>query len=288
MRTSRREFAYNTLTTLYWIAIWGTVFFAVVGIFDVDTWKTEDRGGWNAVKAVLQFTQSFQKPALAIFGIAAIVLKRLADAVGPAWLWRAIEDLLSEYRKECFKDSELTQAEFHHRVTLFQHVDLRTWWFWVTGRFWSCWRCKKPAGIRTPAAGWLVVVRRSGHATKRTNVAFLAPDDADCTEGVAGRAWGENQIVSIKELPDLSGNPTEEEINGYADETNCTIEWLKNRIAKRKYMARSITAIPIEINYRLWGVLVIDSRSPDGIKERGSGRIRDFFVVVLGKLLKQV
>jgi len=94
---------------------------------------------------------------------------------------------------------------------------------------------------------------------------FLAPDDADAAEGVAGLAWSCNKMIPVSELPDLYADQTDENIRVYATRTWLSPDLVKKRLNKRYAMARSYLGIPIEVKGKRWGVLVLDSRGSDGI-----------------------
>jgi hypothetical protein len=166
------------------------------------------------------------------------IVEAIRHLIGDPRIWRVVSDLLNHFRDLLFPDS--TSDQIHaHRVTLFRH---KTWH-----------RCAR----RWPWSGWLVPVERSGHTTRKTDIAFLAPDDADKVEGVAGMTWSRRSVVYVKDLPDLSHNPSDSEIEEYAERT-----WVSEQLVrKRKPHARAFLGIPVEVNNRLWGVIVVDSRS---------------------------
>jgi hypothetical protein len=127
-------------------------------------------------------------------------------------------------------------------------------------------------------------VERSGHTTRRRISIFLAPDDADRAEGIAGQTWAQNQVVLVSDLPSLEGNDVSQEIiQEYARRT-----WISEDFAhSRRPQARSFCGIPVEVKGKLWGVIVIDSR---GTKVAGTRSVRLYTLVgrFLGKLLEKV
>jgi len=115
-------------------------------------------------------------------------------------------------------------------------------------------------------AGWLIPVARSGHANKRCSSVFLAPDDIDYAEGIAGQTWAVgksgNLVLPVQNLPKLTEDTQQVDREAYAQATNVSVKWVDWRIRKNKACAQSYAGRPIEVNNELWGVLVIDSRSP--------------------------
>jgi hypothetical protein len=127
-------------------------------------------------------------------------------------------------------------------------------------------------------------VERSGHTTRRKISVFLAPDDADRAEGIAGQTWAQNQVVLVSDLPSLEGNAVPQEvIKEYARSTWISEEWAHCR----RPQARSFCGIPVEVKGKLWGVIVIDSR---GTKIAGRTSVQVYTLVgrFLGKLLEKV
>lgn len=71
---------------------------------------------------------------------------------------------------------------------------------------------------------------------------------------------------SEPQLPDVLANPDDmSRMMEYAKRTIVTVEWLKHEIDKGKHPARSFAAFRVIVNDEPWGVIVIDSREPDGI-----------------------
>jgi len=150
----------------------------------------------------------------------------------------AVHGLLDQIREETFKNEKF-ELEQHARVTLFKHV-------------WFCWR-------RWPFfGGWLVPLERSGFATRRTDAIFLAPDDGEKCEGVAGRAWSRRAKVYVNTLPDLRSTdplPTDADFESYARKSFCC----SKKLRRKPPQARSLCGVPIEVGNQRWGVLVVDS-----------------------------
>ena len=190
-------------------------------------------------------------------------LGTIRRVVGPPWVWDAVHHSLDALQRDVF-ETEKEDALHHHRVTLFKRVG----WRWCFAKW--------------PWSGWLLPVERSGHTTQLTRAAFRAPDDADNAEGVAGLTWASNRVRVIENLPDLSVG-RDEDFEAYARATGVTVSWLKSNMPK----SRSFGGIPVEVKSKLWGVLILDSRSPNGIKKDSTNLYRPMSKV-LAKLLERV
>lgn len=103
---------------------------------------------------------------------------------------------------------------------------------------------------------------RSGHTTQNTSTVFLAPDDADNAEGVAGKTWAEGRevVVRIHSLPKVGD---EKSMREYADKTGVSYDWVRNQVERKRQFAAYYRGIPIEVNSTKWGVLLLDSRNPN-------------------------
>jgi len=184
--------------------------------------------------------------------------------IGPPFVWETIHRLLDHVREEVF--GSYIEPVHYHRVTLFKYVKWR-----------FTWRSK---GGRPRRSGWLVPVERSGHTSRQTKVAFWAPDDADLAEGVAGHTWAVRKAIWVSSLPDLGTDMSEQAYSAYAKASWVSVEELRREAP----LARSFYGIPIEITGKPWGVIVLDSRNPTLIKDRGSLRL---LATGLGKLLER-
>jgi hypothetical protein len=117
----------------------------------------------------------------------------------------------------------------------------------------------------------------------------MAPDEADHAEGVAGKAWSCNGILYKRKLPDLYSDTSKENVAAYANETWLAEELVRKRMEEGLSLARSYLGIQIEVKGKRWGVIVLDSRKPDGIltpKGRDSERY-SVMAKFLGRLLER-
>lgn len=234
---------------------------------------------WHSPIQALKDSAGWAVPIL-IF--AAGVFKVTAYMIGPPHVWKSIHRLLDSFRNEIFEIGDEKEM-YKHRITLFKRVS-----FCCKRRPGSHWAW--PWGVgRHPFSGWLVPVERSGHTKQRTNTVFLAPDNADNVEGIAGRVWAGQRTTLISDLPDLKSSGSDADIRDYAIRANVTEEWVRARLSSGKTCSRSICCISLEIKGEPWGVIVLDSTSPKAINGRKHGwaMFEKMAPVVLGELLKR-
>jgi hypothetical protein len=102
-------------------------------------------------------------------------------------------------------------------------------------------------------------VARSGLSTQKVRVTFAAPDDPERATGVAGQAATHRRTISAENLPDVSSAAaTAADFEEYANKSACKVTWIRMHRPK----ARTLIGFPVEANGRIWGSLVIDSRTP--------------------------
>jgi hypothetical protein len=165
------------------------------------------------------------------------------------WGHDAVKEMLEILREKGFPGS--VDPVHYHRVTLFRYKKWRLCW-----RMW-------------PWSGWLVPVVRSGHTTLNHRTCFLAPDDADKTEGVAGHCWSTKSVVLVPsedskvQLPCINDDAAKPHdpyplADTYAKATFVCTDWVLNK----KPHSRSFLGIPVVVKGEPWGVVIIDSRGP--------------------------
>jgi transcriptional regulator with GAF, ATPase, and Fis domain len=91
-------------------------------------------------------------------------------------------------------------------------------------------------------------------------------------------------MVIVTGLPNLQDAPTEADFTRYAQETWVSADWLKTEPPS----ARSFCGVPVEVNGRLWGVIVLDSRGDNAIKRRSVNLYYRLVAPFLGKLLERL
>jgi hypothetical protein len=195
-------------------------------------------------KSVVAWLQQHAWLAAPVLFAIVPIIQAARTRLGPPWIKEVIHDLLDTFQEHVFA-READAPLHYHRVTLFKYVRLR--WAWC----------------RWPWTGWLLPVVRSGHTTQKIHTAFRTPDNADRVEGIAGQTWARNRVVMESGLPDLSGSPLSVHIAEYARQTGVAERWIR----QRRPLARSYCGIPVEVKGKLWGVIVLDSRSADAITQ---------------------
>jgi len=197
--------------------------------------------------------------AAALIGIAQV----LRRCIGSPKLWPTLHKVLDEFREDIFSD--IAGDPLHeHRVTLFKRVQ---------------WGCHLPCLWR-PWNGWLIPVIRSGHTTQSTSTVFPAPDAADKAQGVAGEAW-KGSFVWIEGLPDVAGNATDEDTRVFAETTCVPEKWVRKHRPNR----RSYGGLLVEVRGKPWGVIVLDSTNPTGLKP-GKRKAFQNFAKNVGRILE--
>lgn len=222
--------------------------------------------------------QTHSLPLFITIGCIAL-LSIVVNKFGDPWIWDKLQFLLNEYQAKAFA-SKVSEPNHHHRVTLFKY---RQWCFFrrhCTGKWYWPW------GKHNPFSGWLIPVLRSGYTSQKTKIIFSAPDNADEAEGVAGKAWSTQSAVIFKGLPPLSKKGPKRDIKNYCGATACPEEIVNQKINLGKPMPRSIAATPIEVNGKIWGVVVLDSRAPDGISDESILNY-ELTVALIGQLLEK-
>jgi hypothetical protein len=177
-------------------------------------------------------------------------LPKLNSFFGDDRQWKTVQVLIDHLREETFAKDDETKNDplHHHRITMFKYC-----------RFRACF-------ARWPWSGWMIPVARSGFRTK-TKIRFFRaslekPEDA---EGVAGRAFAYGKTISVNDLPSLTiarANP--DDLARYAERTFVPLSSIRSNAPG----ARSLLGIPVEVNGKPWGALVLDSHSPKEITNK--------------------
>ena len=282
MRLGRSgSFCYYSSLVLQWICVGGLVLFG--GAQALNSGRLDTIRWGVVVVETIAWLNRWGTVALPTLPVLLVLGHWTCHIIGPPWVWGAIHAVLNEFREHAFHATGVRDPLHYHRVTLFRFCRCR-WLFPLHSWRSVCW----PWGVgRWPWSGWLVPVARSGHTTKTRSTIFLAPDDADCAEGIAGQTWTTNTTLPVSNLPLINEEASPEDIGFYAQQTFVTEQWIRARIAV-KALPRSLHGIPVEVNGRLWGVLVLDSRSEAGIKMNRAGKLVSVMGVVLDKLLERV
>lgn len=214
------------------------------------------------VRILLEWVRGASFTGYAVFGMLllwAACYKRLGDP----WHASQLQFILDKYQNGAFNNEEGLNLipQDHNRVTLFRYQ--RCW----TTPHWTAKKWYWPWGEHRPVSYFLVPVLRSGHMSKNSKAVFYVSDSSDETEGIGGRAWVTNQIVFEQSLPDVHENSSEKTIKNYAKRTSVSSDLVRKRIQDKRVMPRSMLAIPVSRFGTLWGVVVLDSRYPEGVKQ---------------------
>ncbi len=108
-------------------------------------------------------------------------------------------------------------------------------------------------------------------------------DHEEGNEGIAGQAWFRNVTVSPPPLPECP--------NPWSDQDVACQDYARHGVlshskaARLHVKSRSLVATPVrDCKGNQWGVLVLDSRTPDGIDPQKEPLVKAF-AATLGKVL---
>lgn len=206
----------------------------------------------------------------AVLFLAGIAFKKTMEP----WRVKNLKFILDAYQDKVF-DKRDGESEDENRVTLFKYKK----------RCWLCYRERKGLPLPFRKHGYLVPFMRSGCQSQLSSAVFLVPNSSKHTEGIAGRAYSTKRQVSIENLPPITSSTSAENLEKYAKESYMDINMVREYASQNKTLPRSITAIPIEVNNKRWGVLVLDSVHETGIP---SDAISNYTVTLalIGRLLE--
>lgn len=199
---------------------------------------------------------------------------------GDPWVMEKLKFILDQYQYKVFSANGAPAD--HDRVTLFRHKE--NCWF---VKHWSASKSYKPWGDRPFGSNYLVPFLRSGHLSQKTRAIFYAPDDSDKAEGLCALAWAKKGAVLQVNLPELRLTSSVRAIDKYAKRTNSRPEMVQKYLREGRPLPRSIAAIPIECGGRIWGVVVLDSRSPDGVTDESVNNYQ-LTIALIGQLLEKI
>jgi hypothetical protein len=115
---------------------------------------------------------------------------------------------------------------------------------------------------------------------------FYAPDSSDDAEGVAAQAWARREVVIATDLPQINQKSKKGVLAQYANKSFCPVEMVQSLIQKDRPMPRSIAAIPVLCRGEIWGVLVLDSRDPQGVNSDAVTNYQ-LTIALIGQLLEE-
>lgn len=252
---------------------------AIILVGWISKTKLEYFADWPAIaKTIIAEIQSFTFGIWIALGSLSI-LGWVFKLRGDAWVWDKIQSLLDATQKLAYR--HIPEIRDSHRVTLFKR---KKWcWFFKSSMSKGIFPWSKG---RYPWSGWLVPVLRSGHTSQKTRAIFLASDDGSKCEGVAGHAWAANNKIVVDNLQNITAASSQANRRRYAERTFCPERLIESYISLARPLPRSIGAIPIEVNHKFWGVLVLDSRSATAVTNELMNEL-SLMVVSLSQLLEK-
>lgn len=242
---------------LGWLAVVLTV---ALGAFPyVLKFDAANPGSLAPFSPLLVYFQSWAISLGLFLGPALGLVKWFRDQLTSPWKEKSVTRLLEEVRSDLFHPQFLRNGDpvSFNRITVFRyrrfHLNFRLWkgpyrpfrrrqWFW---------------------SGWLIPIQRSGHYGK-ARTAFPIRSDGS-VEGVAGQAWITGVTVPQDELPAISVGSSPRAKQTYAKDSFVSVEWVEQRLLEPRPLSRCFCAIPLEINKKIWGVIVLDSVHPGAI-----------------------
>jgi hypothetical protein len=241
--SSVRLITYWVLISLFWIAL---IVSAVLGAISTVTATPHTLFG-SIVKAIQGY-----KPLIAVFTLTGLLSRGAINLIGPSPAQReALHRTLNHLQQFLFKGADGHQHDF--RLTIFRYSK----WNWRILTWRQIWKRK-----RSVRNGWLMPYMRTGYLTLNCHSCWNVPADGNNIEGIAGRAYSMNKVITIESLPLLRPNSKAHHIAKYADKVWITPDVVNERLAKGSSLARSYCGFPIEVKGKPWGVIVIDSKDP--------------------------
>ena len=265
----RYRYPYKTCRGFY-IAAWASLLVVLPAILKAPADKIDAFSkdlGWP-----VYFVQDHAWWLVPVLGTASFLSNHGCKWFQARYMNTAVWQLLQQIHRFAFQDIQQDPV-CEHRVTLFRG----TWcWSWANRSAW-CW----PFGHK------LVIAVRSGHMTQKSKTTWSIGDRPSHCTGFAGLVWLHKKVICITNLPDVTSTTDDKILKQYAKKTNITFEWLKNK--NPRPTATAYLGIPVEINNELWGVIVLDSSNPNGIRFDGNERQNayDYIGVSVGNTLER-
>src|SRR5262249_52512973 len=134
--------------------------------------------------------------------------------------------------------------------------------------------------------GWLRPVERSGYLTRKSYACWRACDDPALCTGIAGLAWVHGNVAT-HDLPEIGSSDDKESQREYAEKTGVSPQWVQENRGSKSVQGRSFAAWTIMVKQRPWGVMVLDSASPENISSRA---LQEFQLTapIFARLLERV
>jgi len=247
-------------------------FVLTLGLAVVNATPRTDPAKWKAVGLNTQFVWLQQNTVV----VAPVLIVAIAFAqLTLRWIeaprvWSAVHGILDDFRDHVFSHLK-DRAEHERRVTLFKFVRFRWWWCW-------------------PLRHWVVPVERSGESTRRRVSTFHAPlDQPGKAEGVAGQSFATGRVIRLRQLPVVTADKVDADaLREYSKEAGASEGRLRKWLAEHpgQQLPTSVCGMPVVVNGRRWGVIVLDACGDLEYDERF---VRDYklYASVLEKLLSR-
>ena len=231
----------------------------------------------SALKFMVDQNKVINLMLVGLFGACATARKYL----GEPWLWDCIKGILAGFQKEAFSEVGEGELADHHRITLYRHQLFCLWprrrggnWYWPWGKG------------NHPWSGWLVPMVRAGPESAGTTV-FLA-SDGQRFDGVCGAAYfQQSATLEISALPNITKESSDADITEYARRAFASEELVRRRLRRGQPCARYFLAHHVNVQYKKWGILMIDTRAAvipkPTVNQHRFKQIKD----VLGHLLRR-
>lgn len=183
----------------------------------------------------------------------------------PSGAWIIIKTLIDDCHEIAYPDHQ-DGAMHEHRITLYQYQSLLLWPYgkrdWTNKPWYNPWGRK----LR-PWTGWLVPKVRSGHTTQSLRSVFIANKNRAISEGVCGQAWLNKVAVKPTTIRSINQSSAARRIDQYCKDCWGDPDMVKKRLKDGFKPPLAIAAIPIKVHGEIWGILCLDSVSPDAISE---------------------
>lgn len=217
------------------------------------TWWPANWSGFHGWVAGNQFWLLVVLPLLG-GGVEAFE-RNLARREGSAQLYELLRKVLQRLVYGLVPDAAVGDSPIDHRLTLFR-ADM--------------------------ARGRLIIVARSSHVTGESVTSWrIDRNSLERCEGVAGVTWFRDCLLTVQDLPDVSNECADGEVEDYARRTFVR----RSDVIEKRWRARSYAATTIRVAGEPWGVLVLDSIDPRGASDRIWAR-ESFAVEMLGDIIQ--
>jgi hypothetical protein len=240
----------------YWSPKISYVFYGVsaacgVVLLIVSQLVTADQKAWVAypnVSYYIQCSKNWGFLLIPTFAFFVWISDLLVNYFKSIRIWKVVCIILEQFHAQHFgtidRFSVDGQEITSHKVTLFKFVRVRFAFCWI------------------PWSGWVVPVARSFYDEAGYSIPRFKATERNF-EGVAGRTYAKNETTLVPDLPVINGDSSDVDKNTFAAKLFVKRSWVDKRLKKKGGSPdiRSLLGIPVVVNGKKWGVLVIDSRN---------------------------